>query len=408
MTDSGGFEHKFIDPPDDLVCLVCHHVAKDAHQVECCGKVFCKSCITEVNRRLGTCPNCRVESPKIFSDIRGAREIKRLKVACENEDKGCDWSGPLESYNETHKEECGFNEVKCPNSGCSEMILKRFLDEHSTTTCPRRRVQCEVCSYMVAYEDMDTHRSTKCPKVKIECTNSSCTIKLFRDELAVHQCVCPKQKIDCPYSEVGCTAQILREDRQKHLLENVEQHATIATNTNVSLKRELHDVSEKLTDAKCLVPPVTFKMTNYRQKKEEKKVWHSPMFYSHPRGYKMNLKACVAGDDDKGYLAVFCYLFPGHNDDNLDWPFSNENSITIQILNQSRDLKHHVINFNWNHSDEEVRKKPDAFVSCGWGLDQFISHSDLERVTNSYVKNDCVYFRVSKVTIAKSWLTCSA
>ena len=351
MTDSGGFEHKFVDPPDDLVCLVCHHVAKDAHQVECCGKVFCKSCITEVNRRLGTCPNCRVESPKIFSDIRGAREIKRLKVACENEDKGCDWSGALESYNETHKEECGFNEVKCPNSGCGEMILKRFLDEHSTTTCPRRRVQCEVCSDMVAYEDKDSHRSTKCPKVKIECTNSSCMIKLFRDELAAHQCVCPKQKIDCPYSEVGCTAQILREDRQKHLLENMEQHATIATKTIVSLKRELQD-------AKCLIAPVTFKMANYRQKKENKVNWRSPSFYTHFRGYKMELRVCSCGEVGTGSLSLYLHLIPGLHDDNLEWPFSIENQIDIQILNQSLDFNHHSVTLRWNRAPEVVTKKP--------------------------------------------------
>ena len=399
MSDSGGFEHKFVDPPDDLVCLVCHHVAKDAHQVECCGKVFCKSCITEVNRRLGTCPNCRAKSPKIFSDIRGAREIKRLKVACENEDKGCDWSGPLESYNETHKEECGFNEVKCPNSGCDEIILKRFLDEHSTTTCPRRRVLCEVCSYMVAYEDKDSHRSTKCPKVKIKCTNSSCSVKLFRDELAAHQCVCPKQIIDCPYSEVGCTAQILREDRQKHLLENVEQHATIATNTIVSLKRELQD-------AKCLVPPVTFKMTNYRQKKEEKVSWTSPSFYTHLGGYKMELDVDICDEDNDGYLSVFCRLLPGRNDDNLKWPFSTQNLITIQILNQSRDFNHYSDDIDWKGACEVITKKPET-GNQAWGQAAFISHSRLENVSKSYLENDCVYFRVSKVTIAKSWLTCS-
>ena len=219
MTEPGGYEHKFVDPPDSLTCLICHHVAKDPRQVECCGKVFCRSCIIMVKE---TCPSCRAPSLKVFSDIRGAREIKLLKVSCGNEEKGCDWSGSLESYDETHKNECDFIEVECPNSECSEMILKKFLDEHSTTMCPRRRVKCDVCNDMVAFEDMELHLSTKCPKVKIKCTNSSCSLELFRDELCTHQFVCPKQKIDCPYSEVGCTAHILREDRQKHLQENTE------------------------------------------------------------------------------------------------------------------------------------------------------------------------------------------
>ena len=46
-TKNGGYALDFIAPPEelrDLVCLICGHVAKEAHQVECCGKVFCKTC----------------------------------------------------------------------------------------------------------------------------------------------------------------------------------------------------------------------------------------------------------------------------------------------------------------------------------------------------------------------------
>ena len=53
----GGYDLRFDDPPDDLVCLVCHMVVREARQVECCGKVFCEYCIGEVNSRLGHCPN---------------------------------------------------------------------------------------------------------------------------------------------------------------------------------------------------------------------------------------------------------------------------------------------------------------------------------------------------------------
>ena len=41
----GGYALDFADPPEELVCMICHHVAKEAHQVECCGKVFCETCI---------------------------------------------------------------------------------------------------------------------------------------------------------------------------------------------------------------------------------------------------------------------------------------------------------------------------------------------------------------------------
>ena len=106
--------------------------------------------ITEMNERMGNCPNCRKAYPNIFSDLRGVREIKRLKVACENEGKGCNWSGALESY-EMHRDECGWKEVECPNDGCSEKIVKRFTEQHLGASCPRRKKECTVCLEMVAH-----------------------------------------------------------------------------------------------------------------------------------------------------------------------------------------------------------------------------------------------------------------
>ena len=408
MAVAGGYEYIFVDPPDELVCMVCHHVAKEAHQVECCGKVFCKTCIMEVNERMGSCPNCRVTSPKIFSDLRGIREIKRLKVSCGNEEKGCDWTGALDSY-ETHEEECGFKEVNCPNSGCSEAILRRVLEEHLINTCPRRKEKCTVCDEMVAHEDKPTHPSI-CPKVEIECNNSGCSLRLFREQLTAHQCVCPKQIISCPYEKAGCSVEILREDRQKHL-KNIEQHSTTASNTFLSLKKELADVRKQLKEAleSKLVLPVTFKMPNYRHLKGESKSWKSPCFYTHPGGYKMRFSIEVnpQGDDDaRDHLSLYCRLISSYNDDSLPWPFAGE--ITIQILNQCEDSGHHSQNLDWDGADETVTKNPSIGErNHAWGLVTLISHAELEKESNSYLKNGCVYFRVLKVSIAKSWLTCS-
>ena len=91
-----------LDPPNKLACLVCQHIAKVIHQVECCGKVFCKTCITTTKRRLNFCPNCHKASPKTFSDLHGAHKIECLRVSCENKEKGCTWSDMLFDY-DSHK-----------------------------------------------------------------------------------------------------------------------------------------------------------------------------------------------------------------------------------------------------------------------------------------------------------------
>ena len=60
----------FVDPPpDDLVCLICLSVARDPQQVNCCGKVLCRTCLKELKRYSNSCPQCRVEITS-FADKR--------------------------------------------------------------------------------------------------------------------------------------------------------------------------------------------------------------------------------------------------------------------------------------------------------------------------------------------------
>ena len=126
----GGYELLFSYPPEELVCLICHHVAKEAHQVECCGKVFCETCIKSVSN--DKCPNCKNSTLKIFCDRMSARRIKQLRLSCENEAMGCDWSGILDDYN-NHITECGFVVVDCPNEGCKAKIPRNSLEKHCTS-----------------------------------------------------------------------------------------------------------------------------------------------------------------------------------------------------------------------------------------------------------------------------------
>ena len=421
----GGYEHSFIDPPDELMCMICHHVVREAHQVECCGKVFCKACIKEVNLRMGRCPNCRKASPKIFSDLRSSRDVKRLRVACENEEKGCNWSGPLESYEEHVKSECRFAEVPCPN--CGDRLWKGFLEEHTSNRCPKRVEECTVCHELVAHENMPLHVDV-CPKVEIECMNSGCSVKIFREHLTVHENVCPKQVIACPYIEAGCSISILREDKYKHLQENLEQHAIIASGKVKSLTNMLAIVRQQLTksvEAKW-TPPVTFKMTNYEQLKRNKETWTSPSFYSHPGGYKMFFK--VRGDSSNRYLSLFVQLTAGCNDDHLTWPYSGV--VTVQILNQVSDAIHYERSIDFGKASEEKRQKPNpGTMTAGFGNKQYISWLNLEltvydtssasdseyglserTLKRSYVQGDCIFFHVSEVTatsICRPWLRCA-
>ena len=402
-----GYEIDFTDPPDDLVCTICRHVANEAHQVECCGRVFCQVCIKGVD----SCPDCHASTLRIFRDRVSARRIKQLRLSCKNEDRGCDWSGILDEY-DAHIAECGFVVLDCPNEGCADKIPRNLLDEHLSMLCRRRLIDCTCCKEKVAYEEMSEHPE-KCLDVEVTCDNSGCSVKLYRRELQDHKDICRKSIISCPFSEVGCEVIVLRADLQKHLREYSEVHCTISKDTIVSIKRELSSARKEL-DSKC-VPPLVYKMTNYGVLKANKKTWSSPYFYTHPGEYKMKFRVYPGGCEEEGkdYLSVFIFLSSGPNDDELVWPF--DGSITISILNQSQDSWHHSREIDWRGSDASTSGKPvNDRSNSGWGKRQFISHSYLELVSDTcrYVKDDYIYFQVSSIRVRSShrqcyWLVCS-
>ena len=56
----GGHDCRFVsEPPDALNCLICMNVAKDPQQMDCCGKVYCRLCLTEHKKHSNKCPQCR-------------------------------------------------------------------------------------------------------------------------------------------------------------------------------------------------------------------------------------------------------------------------------------------------------------------------------------------------------------
>ncbi len=72
----GGYDCEFINEdqiPDELMCLICNHVAKDPEQMTCCGKVFCDVCLKSLGKK--PCPTCRSKKIKHYPDKRGNYNI---------------------------------------------------------------------------------------------------------------------------------------------------------------------------------------------------------------------------------------------------------------------------------------------------------------------------------------------
>ena len=408
-SEKGGFDFNFINVPDELICQICHCVAREPQQVSCCGKVYCKTCIEESRKRSLSCPNCRGSST-VFSDRLSERRIKTLKLSCKNEEDGCQWNGTVEEY-QRHLESCQFAKVACPN-GCLEKVIKCNLESHEKS-CLRREQKCFICKETGPYEDMISEHPAVCPEVRVLCRNK-CGTKLLRRQLVAHRTTCPKEVVPCSYAMAGCAATVLRKDLQEHLTNNTQCHETLAFSKIQSQKTELEEVKRKLqeTETKLLVSPVSFKVSEFTAKKEGNTSFTSPPFYTHQNGYKLYIVVRPNGNSDgQGtHISVYAYIRKGHNDDNLEWPFRGQ--VTVELLNQLSDTKHHSYSIDYSAANLDVCGKPTTdYCTTGWGARQFIAHSQLDSgSTCKYLKDDCLFFRISVKVLpsCKPWLTCTS
>ena len=86
----GGYEYEFLDTSHaaDYECMICHYVARDPQQAQCCGATYCSSC---VRHSLSGCPNCRAPSLILIQDKAQRQRVNKLKVKCSH----CDWTGEV-------------------------------------------------------------------------------------------------------------------------------------------------------------------------------------------------------------------------------------------------------------------------------------------------------------------------
>ena len=340
-------------------------------------------------------------------------------MSCSHEREGCDWSGRLGDY-DAHSKVCFYEETTCPN-GCKETVLNRDLDDHVKNKCSNRLVTCKDCDESIYFHELKEHPNS-CGSVKVKCPNFGCKAIVCRGNLCAHSSVCPREELICPHENLGCETLVLRKDLSRHLLGNADMHLLLASKTVSQLEDELKETRKKLisAEAKLLsrrVPPATFIMNDYARLKSENQLWKSPAFFTHPNGYRMHIEVYPGGgpeEESREFLSLYFRMSSGPNDDNLIWPFRGVSA--VEILNQTQNRYHHLMAINWATAGENVTQKPRSGspweVSEGWGLQKFISHTDLEArsAERAYVHNDSIYFRVRSVKVdssCKSWLICS-
>ncbi len=403
----GGYDNNFVDtPPDELTCLICHFVARDPRQIQCCAKLYCRICLDQVKHHSNQCPTCR-RPISSFSDKLSHRRIKALKVSCNNKGNGCTWVGELGSL-EAHRTECVFSEVSCPNN-CSTQLLRRDVRSHVESECPQRDYTCPLCDKQGKYCDITTTHVEQCPNFVVRCPNTGCSTDMKRCEVSKHRRTCPNEVVKCSYAKVGCKEEMVRERCKNHETESVEFHLKLAVNRISTLESKVKDLESKLRKP---IVPVVFKLSDFSKRKDTNAEWYSGGFYSHPGGYRMTLCIDANGSSEefRSQLSMFVCLTGGEYDDNLVWPFNG--TITIELLNQLEDRNHKMDELELRGTEtSSAQRPPQGGRNTGYGWPEFIPHSRLAYTSSNcqYLKDDCLYFRVTKVDLnptntIKPWL----
>ena len=339
-----GYDHQFLEPgpSDDHKCPICRLVVRNAYQINCCGKIMCKGCLMKCCETSETCPMCRTRiGNKYFKDTRSDREIKNLKVYCDNQENGCDWTGEVRVI-EKHLKECAYQKI-CKD--CGKTILKLKMKTHLSDECPMRDYKCTLCNKQDTYQSITVDHRKVCPNVVLECVNTGCSQEVKRRNMPLHLKVCPKQVIDCSFKGMGCSFTSKREDLVGHVEKDITAH--------------VQQVAQRIRTYDPTLPPDSvLKLTNITLEETPDTNRFSDNFYSGRGGYKLRLKVYP---NMSGHVGVSINLLPGPNDDTLQFPMRGK--FTITLLNQIEHRNHYeCVVIARQESDEEFNRKFNPLI----------------------------------------------
>lgn len=233
------------DPPDRVVCKICHNPCRNAHLTRCCGAHFCYSCLQQLKKGTAvnkSCPICREEKLKIFPNKQLDREIKELHVYCTNRNSGCTWSGEMNDVDRHINVDCQFVNVHCP-SKCGVTMERQCIQRHLSKECA---CHCQYCGVTGRKEDISKKHKKHCAQCPLPCPNG-CELGVIPSVgITEHMKVCPPELIRCDYHDIGCKALTTRKELRDHYKEKMPEHLGLIKSTLTSVVESINRTEEKL------------------------------------------------------------------------------------------------------------------------------------------------------------------
>ena len=230
-------------------------------------------------------------------------------MKCRNSfgDHSCQWRGV---YSElvSHYQDCNFASIPCPNQclddgNAVKSICRISLHEHLESHCTNREYACPQCSEVMMFREYAAHKRA-CPARGYQCLH--CDKRMNISEKAAHDSTCPKKLVECPNAGLGCSSMVQKRGMKKHLQDNCIyaevacKYARIGCNTRMP-RRDIHtherdndalhfpmaltrimELDARVTSNSrvtlCSGRSMTFKLSHYQRRKENKETFTSPEF----------------------------------------------------------------------------------------------------------------------------------
>ena len=400
-SSTGGFSCGFIENQNipkwlHAECPVCLQILREPHQVICCGKNYCKTCIDGVKLKRNQCPCCKMEDFKIFHNKSLQQTLyTEFKVYCSNQKSGCKWVGSLGEVDshlnmsppqEKELEGCQFVQVEC--SHCSVSYLRSELEVHKNNNCSKRPFSCEYCKNLNAtYEEVIFHWND-CGSFPVPCPNK-CNLTLERRLIDDHIANdCPETIVDCDFKHFGCDVKLPRRELSAHISESLTLHMTLMLQFMTRLEAENRQLKDEIARLRISTPTTVLNLTmNHIEKHiKEGTPWFSPSFYT--QGYKLRLQVYVSndGDSDNICTTIFVCMMMGRLDECLKWPFRG--TVVVELLKESGGV---VYTAKICHEGQRITT---GTIGFGKGVSHI--HDNLKR----HITNDRLHFRIPAVQLA--------
>ena len=368
----GGYDYEFVrPPPKSLECPVCLLILCDPHVISCCGNEFCQVCIERVKRDGKPCPLCNEQTFSTMLHKKLVREVNALVVRCPQKELGCEWEGELGQVQGHLYPEypgavngCDYVIVAC-SYNCGMQLKRQELRVHEMELCPNRPIEMQVASLLKKFEAIDAEN------------------KLLQQELSVLKEAHEKEMKEIKSTYEGEINQLKRKlveikaenDGACDKLKENQEAVKSEVEENSKRLKGLEEKCDALQNNKAplSLPPYYFTVINtdcYLEGTCNMDFVSAP-FYSHPRGYKMDISVefnVVERSKRGGYLDLYVSILRGEFDNQLKWPFDGE--ITVQAYNRTLERWDREVKLRLNKEEcdlDVVGKQVDILSSAGWG-----------------------------------------